>query len=669
MRPWTVLLFAIPLAAQGAPGPSIQRLAPPGYAAAASASEPFPNHRKPLRPGAFMPLPFGSVRPRGYLAGQMKLQASGLTAHLGDIFPDVGPNSAWRGGSGENWERGPYYTRGLVALAYASRDPAMIAKAKPWIEWVLSNQRADGAIQPMSRPDWWPRMIVLQYLSWYQEATGDKRVIPFMQKALRYQLSRIESEPLAEWAVFRGGDNLEPIYWLYDRTGDAWLLRLASILQKQTYDWTTRFSSGRQLTGGSFVEHQHGVNLAQALKMPALWSLQDGSGMYRQGSRKGLDLLFRYYGQAHGLFTGEEAVVPSGSRSGTELCQTVEYLHSLGEILPILGDASLGDRMEKAAFNALPAALKPDMKGYQYYILPNEAKGSHGPHGFGTDHGSNLAPGGVSGYPCCAVNMHYAWPYFSQRIFLAAPGGGLAAALYAPCEVRAKVAGGSAVTVVESTSYPFQGSVTLRLSLGAATRFPFHFRIPGWCQKATITINGKDQGPVVAESFHKVDRKWNPGDVVVLDFPMELRTSEWENKSAVVERGPLVYALKVAEEWWPIGPHPELKGPDIQRFHSWEVRPRSAWNLALILDRAHPGNSLKVVSSARVPSQPFAPDAAPVMLLGKGRKLPKWGLDDRQLAAPPPWSPVKSDQAQEPVTLIPFGCGKLRVTYLPWIQP
>src|SRR5947209_4598097 len=136
-------------------------------------------HREPLTPNALYALPLGSVKPAGWLREQLRIQANGLSGHLDEFWPDLGPDSAWLGGKGEGWERGPYYVDGLVPLAYLLDDPKLISKARKWVDWALDHQRTDGAIGPEKNKDWWPNMLMLKALTQYQEAKEDPRVIPF----------------------------------------------------------------------------------------------------------------------------------------------------------------------------------------------------------------------------------------------------------------------------------------------------------------------------------------------------------------------------------------------------------------------------------------------------------------------------------------------------------
>ena len=223
----------------------------------------------PLAPNAFNPLPLGAIRPTGWLRAQLQIQANGLGGHLDETWPDVGPNSGWLGGTGESWERGPYFLDGLVPLAYQLDDAHLKAKAQKFIDWTLNNQQPNGMIGPASNDDWWPRMVMLKVLTQYQEATGDARVIPVMQRYFAYQLAQLPTRPLRDWGKFRWQDEALSVLWLYNRTGDANLLDLAQLLHQQGYDW--------QASSPTFQYTQRIT--AEYIK------LNEGNGLKRSGPR------------------------------------------------------------------------------------------------------------------------------------------------------------------------------------------------------------------------------------------------------------------------------------------------------------------------------------------------------------------------------------------------
>ena len=122
--------------------------------------------------------------------------------------------------------------------------------------------------------DWWPKMVMLKVLQQYHDATKDKRVIDLMLKYSRYQLKTLPVTPLGHyswWGAQRGGDNLQVVYWLYNITGEKFLLELAEIIHKQSFDWTNSFLHTEDIaTPYKF----HTVNLAQGIKEPLIYYQQ-----------------------------------------------------------------------------------------------------------------------------------------------------------------------------------------------------------------------------------------------------------------------------------------------------------------------------------------------------------------------------------------------------------
>ena len=172
-------------------------------------------NRLPLFSIPFVALPLGSVRPQGWLLTQCQLQCDGLTGNAETIYAnDIGTNSAWLGGTGDNWERSPYYYKGLITLAYTLNDAGLKQKAQKWIDWLLTHQCPDGYLGPVSNNDWWPRMLATYALRDYYEATADARVPNVLSNYFNYMLINLPGRPLSDWGKARAGDEMDVALWL-----------------------------------------------------------------------------------------------------------------------------------------------------------------------------------------------------------------------------------------------------------------------------------------------------------------------------------------------------------------------------------------------------------------------------------------------------------------------
>jgi len=634
-------------------------------------------NRAPLAANAFYMLPLGSVRPSGWLKKQLEIQASGLSGHLDENWADVGPNSGWLGGTGESWERGPYFLDGLVPLAWLLDDERLKAKAQKYIDWTLTHQAANGMLGPASNDDWWPRIVMLKVLTQYQELTGDPRVIPAMEKYFQHQLAELPKRPLRDWGKFRWQDEVLSVIWLYNRGGSAWLMDLARLLHAQGHDWTAQYADFRytermtadflKLEEGQGLKDlalsTHGVNNGQAVKSGPVWSLVSGADADRVAVLKMTAALDKYHGLPNGMFSCDEHFAGLDPSQGSELCTVVEYMFSLEQSLAITGDASLGDRLERLAFNALPGTLTDDMWAHQYNQEPNQVECSLHRKPWTTDGPESNLFGLEPNFGCCTANFHQGWPKFANSLFMLSGAqdtdaqDGLVAAVYAPCEATTTVRG-TRVHVVEETDYPFHRSVRITVNPASPLSFPLHLRIPAWAEGTTVQVNGQPARASAAGSFTRIERMWKSGDRVEIGFPMKPRISRWFHDSIAVERGPLVFSYGIGESW--------VKLRDRGMTADWQVFPTTAWNYALSVDAASPEKSI-AVDERPVGDAPFTGRHAPVRLTVKARKLDKWRAEDG-VADPLPQGPVASDEAEEAITLIPYAAAKLRITAFPQLK-
>ncbi len=627
-------------------------------------------NRAPLAQNKFNLLPLGCVRPTGWLRDQLQIQASGLGGHLDETWADVGSNSGWLGGTGESWERGPYFLDGLVPLAYLLDDPKLKAKVQKWIDWTLTSQTPDGMFGPKTNDDWWPRMVMLKVLAQYQEATGDPRVIPMLSRYFAYQIATLPKRPLRDWGKFRWQDNVLIVIWLYNRTGDPKLLDLAKLLHQQGYDWQGEFANFKyteRITpemiklndGGGLKDYAlatHGVNNGQALKVSPVWSILSNSEEDRNALKVQLAALDKYHGLPNGMFSCDEHFAGSNPSQGTELCTVVEAMFSLELAMAILGDAGVGDRVELMAYNALPGTFTDDMWAHQYNQQPNQVECGLNHKPWTTDGPESGLFGLEPNFGCCAANFHQGWPKFTSSLWMESSDEGLVAALYAPCEVNT-IIGKTKVRVQEETNYPFRDAVRITVSPETAVSFPLRLRIPAWAAGAQIRVNGTRQPDSSTGGFARIERTWKRGDVVELTLPMKPRLIYGFNDSVSVARGPLVFSYAIAETW--------VKLRDRGMTADWQVFPASQWNYALGVKKD--GADAIAVEEFPVGPSPFALKNSPVKLKVSARKLPSWQAVDG-VADPVPKSPVTSEQPQEQITLVPYAAAKLRVTAFPWFK-
>ena len=171
-------------------------------------------------------------------------------------------------------------------------------------------------------------------------------------------MSREADFMVGYWPKMRAGDNLESVYWLYNRTGEAWLLELA----EQDPPPHGRLDQRR----ARLARREHRAGLPRA---GASTTCRPATGSSWTPPSGTTSTVMGLYGQfPGGGFAGDENCRPGygDPRQGFETCSIVEFMHSFEMLTQISGNPLWADRCEEIAFNSLPAALTPDLKALHY---------------------------------------------------------------------------------------------------------------------------------------------------------------------------------------------------------------------------------------------------------------------------------------------------------------
>jgi DUF1680 family protein len=581
----------------------------------------------PLSGPAFKRLRMGEVKPAGWIREQMQRDLhDGFAGCLdklcheasSDIFISNRNSKTAENNSNEmsvNWWNGETegnWRAGHIMMAYLAEDPVAMREADRYVKHILASQDAEGYLgvfAPDSRyahsGELWTQACLLRGLLAYSELTGSKEVFQAVCRAvdLTVKIYRSGEKPLP---VGESHDLMfiDVLERLFDLTGNAAYRDFSLWFYEQ---WSTN-ESKLDVTLPSLLDLKkgfvdHGVHTYENIRVPLWLATVTGRSDIRQASDNAFVKIARY-SEPSGAAVSEEWIKdlpPDPSLTEYEYCAIKELQLTFESALQKTGRAEYGDRVETIWFNAAQGARLADGSALSYLTSDNRLQCDEiAINGSGPEKRNKFSPTHADVAVCCNPNATQVAALFVDGMWMRHPEGGLVAALYGPCTVSTRIEG-MAVSIEESTLYPFEPTVEITIRPDRECEFPLYFRNPRWSRETRIVSAGariERKG-----DYWRVIKHWNSGDTVSLEFKPEVRETSAINGEVAIWYGPLVFALPLASK------KKSIKQFKFGHFEDSVYEPASAGNIRSGLPAAQRAKAFTVESKRRPeegnPLRPF----------------------------------------------------------------
>lgn len=532
-------------------------------------------------------LPFGAVKPTGWLQQQIQENLDGFTGYLDTLAPDLilhddiydkdrltkrsKPKQLGALGDEGDWNVQLYWWNsetqsnwrdGYIRSAILANDTMHLRRIKTYINAILQSQDADGYLGIYDRElrykfdnengELWAKATLLRALVAWYEYTHDQKVLTAIKRAVQNTMDNYpadQSHPFYSKNPYVGGlshglaftDVLEQLYYITrNRKYVDYALFLYKDFSMQTLSEDAQL---KKLFDPSVKLLGHGVHTYEHLRSLA-------AAYYASGNDSLLQALHHFEAKINDLTTASGGPVgdewiggrpADATKRGYEYCSLQELMNSYESLYAKTGNKQYGDKVEHLFFNAAQGARNPEESCIAYLKSDNSYYMTGGLNGDTSDAKQTryrYSPVHREAAVCCVPNAGRIAPYYTQYMWLKDKKG-LVASLLGPCTLQTRI-NNKPVSITEETAYPFENKVTFVVA-APGLAFDLKIRKPGWATAVQVNMPYTEQ-----DGFIIISKKWTARERVALLFTAALEAKTDNNGEHYFEYGGLVLAHAIA---------------------------------------------------------------------------------------------------------------------------
>ena len=517
-------------------------------------------------------LPLGAINPKGFLKDEIDLYVKNHIAKINTSWKPL-QNNFWIGGKGDGGCLPLQYITALVMLAYQTDNDSLKAKVKPWIEGILSTQRANGDFGKEGVTEWGEKIFALCVLASYYDATDDKRVIDFVYKFCKYQFNEIDMLPPTSITMASLTVEFELLNYFYEETEKEFYLELKQKLVRFSYNFSQYFdkldyqdetkkylSKSTIYFKSNFIKKQvvkEDLELAEkvmkenrdknlkkyllsmgrvvALNIPVLLEKAKHSNDDEcDKTKKFVESLYANHGLSNGCFSADNHLNGRDFKGATDIETVSNTLKSMLELEKLSTDSYYSSFADDIFYNVFPSMFVDGYSLIEGIAGANQVGLQTTEYYTANKKENNFYPLISDSGIVASSNL---FNYFVSSLAYETDNG-LAFHHYAPCKIKSNI-NNNFVEILESTNYPFDGKVTFEiLSMDNEEEIELRFVVPKYTSVDVYV--GEDKISSSSSGIIKLKKICKTGDIITLNINNGLRAIFNDDGSLTFRMGGLI---------------------------------------------------------------------------------------------------------------------------------